>query len=131
MFNLEIMYRSVCLSYHVGWLIVTNSTVHTWLCIWNRELCTFGCGFGMIARSEDQTWMAKMMFNCFIFFVCNCRGFWYAELVTVLLCTLAKTRTERLEPHVDRAIASIHQSLSMCWMGSGQYLWPDQNTGSA
>ena len=36
MFNLEIMYRSVCLSYHVGWLIVTSSTV------------ILGCVYGML-----------------------------------------------------------------------------------
>ena len=37
MFNLEMMYRSVCLSYHVGWLIVTSSTV------------ILGCVYGMLA----------------------------------------------------------------------------------
>jgi len=52
--------------------------------------------------------MVKMMFNCLIFFMCNCRRFWYAELVTVLLYTLANTRTERLVSRRRRRRTTKH-----------------------
>ena len=69
----------LCLCYHVGWLlIVTTSTAHNWFCIWNRKLCTSVVVFGAIARLENQTWMVKMMFNCFTFFL-------YEQLLQILV----------------------------------------------